>query len=395
MRRRAGYAGWVRLVAPDDAQSADVWLPRRERLWRGLKPQMGTVVKPVVSPKDRALCQRETRRFHRLLSAGWTVATANTTAPPEPEPDTESATPVQKPPEHVDEVAEQTSATSNDTHGGNEATGDIADSPNAADDGNNSNRESTATEPAEQTSAPPQPTQRARGGRARTRKHQISTEPETALVRDNPAGASVYAPAPIQATQATHAAAAESARLLADLVGTHSAHTTVQGTQVDPQGLLLALETGADPVPALEAPRERPRMRVVVTPDCSGSTQDWSGLGQAWALTLAEHQDLDVVYVENFNGQFCDARGGRLDAEPLLAGVDMVVYLGDQDGEDLCREYAATGTHVLLIDSYAASRQAPMLRERSHTKAGGTLTWVNQTSAKTPATWTAALRLAL
>lgn len=45
--------------------------------------------------------------------------------------------PIQKEKEGVDEVAEATSKTSEDVHGGDEATKDIEDSPNAADDGQN------------------------------------------------------------------------------------------------------------------------------------------------------------------------------------------------------------------------------------------------------------------
>lgn len=45
--------------------------------------------------------------------------------------------PEQKESEGVEEVAEATSKTSEDVHGGDEATKDIADSPNAADDGQN------------------------------------------------------------------------------------------------------------------------------------------------------------------------------------------------------------------------------------------------------------------
>lgn len=49
--------------------------------------------------------------------------------------------PIQKESEGIDEVAEATSKTSEDTHGGDEATKDIEDSPNAANDGQNSENE--------------------------------------------------------------------------------------------------------------------------------------------------------------------------------------------------------------------------------------------------------------
>ncbi len=58
-----------------------------------------------------------------------------------PEPDSEQTgeegaeEPIQGEPEDIEEVAEATSKTSEDVHGGDEATKDIEDSPNAADDG--------------------------------------------------------------------------------------------------------------------------------------------------------------------------------------------------------------------------------------------------------------------
>lgn len=59
------------------------------------------------------------------------------------EPTDEEGTddPIQKESEGVEEVAEATSKTSEDVHGGDEATKDIEDSPNAADDGQNPDNE--------------------------------------------------------------------------------------------------------------------------------------------------------------------------------------------------------------------------------------------------------------
>ena len=60
-------------------------------------------------------------------------------AKPEKEDVSEGAEePIQKESEGVEEVAEATSKTSEDVHGGDEATKDIEDSPNAANDGQNS-----------------------------------------------------------------------------------------------------------------------------------------------------------------------------------------------------------------------------------------------------------------
>lgn len=59
------------------------------------------------------------------------------------EKETNEETPVQKEQENIDEVEEATSFTSEEVHGGKEATGDIKDSPNASDDGENDNNQSS------------------------------------------------------------------------------------------------------------------------------------------------------------------------------------------------------------------------------------------------------------
>lgn len=47
---------------------------------------------------------------------------------------------------------------------------------------------------------------------------------------------------------------------------------------------MIALEINEDPTPYLEVSAKQPRMRILITPDCSGSCQDWSGIAQGWSL---------------------------------------------------------------------------------------------------------------
>jgi hypothetical protein len=145
------------------------------------------------------------------------------------------------------------------------------------------------------------------------------------------------------------------------------------------------LEIGDNPLPPLEDPDERPKLKILVTPDCSGSTQGWNGLGQAWALHLSRIPDVDVIYFTNVNGELREIEEDAA-IQKLMESVDVVLYLGDGDGYELCRHYASNGATVLALDSYSASVAKPRLKIE---KAGsGMLYWVDRVSAREPETWT-------
>ena len=74
-----------------------------------------------------------------------TEAETEQEAPAKPKPEPDPVKPVQKDPEGVQEVAEATSQTSEDVHGGDEATKDIEDSPNAADNGENADNQGASS----------------------------------------------------------------------------------------------------------------------------------------------------------------------------------------------------------------------------------------------------------
>ncbi len=139
-RTRVGYTGVVDLVSRD-GEKATLRLPGRR------KSADGTIAGGWTEAD-----KLKERRFYQLLSAGWKVnSTAMVDASDDdatdpgkqqsPEAsaaeDKPSSNPEQNESEGVDEVAEATSLSSEDVHGGNEATKDIADSPNAADNGIN------------------------------------------------------------------------------------------------------------------------------------------------------------------------------------------------------------------------------------------------------------------
>lgn len=339
-----GYSSrHVTLLSPDGGETRTIWVWGRYRRPDGLWNTHDYYRYLRAQPHGHVPFDAE---FYRLLSGGWRVLKPGEAVP--------AAAP------KGTSVVVGTTKTGDDTHGGDHASAEVPDSPNRAQ----------------------------RGKRSRGRK--TGQRPECGVSLHRTGGDGVYTPTPIRRNTALSASAARSGELLAELVG-QSALEVREGVKVHAERLLLALETGDDPLPALEWPRERPRLRILVTPDCSGSTQGWSGLGQAWALQLASIPDLDVVYIENFNGGFVGPLSQS--ARGLVEAVEVLIYLGDGDGYRLCQQYASWGATVVALDSYCANAENPRLSAERHD--GGTLYWVDRVSAKCPATWALAVELCL
>lgn len=436
---RYGYWGSVTLVSPA-GETIKMSVPGREivryRTTNGFLEDKDVLVvgRGLYTTAGREAALRKSRRFQDLLARGWRVAgyvymagqkkSAPVVTPTGRVASKEAiARPEQKESEGVDEVAEATSLTSEDVHGGNEATKDIQDSPNAANDGQNpenhgaevgvDGEEGSGDGQGDQSSSEldsqseggsDRPSRGSRGGRSERRRAEraevrrlAAQAPPPQVSKPTRNGAtSVLCLRPLDVSQGMRRAARKSAQLLAELIG-RSTQKTVQGTQVQALDLLLALETGDNPLPALERPRLRPSLKVLITPDSSGSCQDWSGLGRAWALEVSKLPDVDVIYVENMNGQFMGA-GYRVVADEAVDGmlreVDVVIYLGDGDGYDLCHDYASRGATVVALDSYCASVAKPRLREVNR-RGSGVVYWVDKVSNCDAATWFDGLKLVM
>lgn len=373
-----GYRGNVVLVSPKGNQAIRINVPGRHqggewgydenRNWRFLPSgklelnNVDNVVNDSNRESDKRKRNRQNRRFNRLLSEGWHVAT--------PE-ELESIGKIEK---KNTSLVIGTTQTGNASHGGKHASGEVEDSPNAYKHG-----------------------KRIRGNRGgrkkkygrRGNKKRIRLQVQNA---GQNGGAGVYSPQPLQPNPALFQSAEESAELLSRLIG-RSAKKVKRGVTVDIQRLLVALETGDDPLPALESPDEKSKLRILVTPDCSGSTQSWNGLGQSWSLHLSKLSDTDVIYFENFNGDFWEIQDNE-EVKKLIESVDIVIYLGDGDGTDLCQKYASYGATVLALDSYCASYENPRL-ESAKRIGNGTLYWVVSVSANAPHTWKKGIELCL
>jgi len=324
-----------------------VRLPGRERNRQGRG-----VYSEAYWPKDKAA----ERRFSRLLSAGYKVVKSDDNIPDGKVGEEEK--------KNTDLVI-GTTKSGDASHGGDHASCEVKDSPNHAERGN-------------------------RGGRGKN-PHHYGGKPR--LQKGAPerierrGGSGVYSPTPLKSNQKLLDSAEKSAKLLAELVG-RSQRKIRRGTTIDVENLLIALETGDNPLPFLESPDERPKMKILVTPDCSGSTQGWSGLGQAWALHLSKLEGVDVIYVPNFNGELVGVRSSDVDG--LIGSVDVLIYLGDGDGQDLCRHYASLGAMVMALDCYSANFCKPRLAESEKG-----MYWIDRVSAKVPESWAEAIEICL
>ena len=348
---RRGYSGQVTLRSPS-GESVTIKPPGR------FKNSRGQVVEQSYDPRHVG------RRLRQLFSAGWKVVACNGQPVSKPEVGEEEK-------KNIDLVV-GTTQTGDASHGGNHASKEVRDSPNAAKQGEKSRK--------------------CRGGQKKRRDLSRAFKARRIQVQKAKFTGSVgvYSPQPLEENARLLASAERSAEFLAELVG--RSHLKVRrGVSVNTEKLLIALEIGDNPLPPIEYPAERPKLRILVTPDCSGSCQGWSGLGQAWALHLSRIPDVDVTYVTNSNGEFWGIH--KEDTPRLIEAVDVVLYLGDGDGRVLCERYASLGATVLALDCFAASVARPRLK--SSNLGQGALYWVDRVCAKTPETWSRAIELCL
>lgn len=344
------YGGEVRLRSPDGRQVVKIQVPgRRSIAWEESRGDK----------EGRGQTRRQDKRFRRLLSQGWTVV----------QPEEEGT--VGEEEKKNTSVVVGTTKSGDKTHGGDHASGEVENSPNAL-----------RSPPRGCRGGEKKPYQRQNTPFAQERR--LSQGQKFKFLQKR-GGAGVYAPEPLRVGESMRKSAEQSAELLAALVG-RAGIKVRRGVTVKTEALLVALELGDNPLPALEWPSERPKCRVLITPDCSGSTQGWNGLGQAWALALAKNPEIEVVYTTNINGDFCNT-------DKRLSEVDIVFYLGDGDGLSLCRSYAHQGATVVGLDCYAAHVAKPRLKTERFGR--GQLFWVDRVSNRTPTTWADALRLAM
>lgn len=369
MKNQIGYNGKITLVSPSGSESVELSVPGRNVDYRGNLQLNGRYYGGY---GQTGVSERQDRRLRRLLSQGWKISATKERSVLV---DTDSQ--IREEEKKNTDVVIGTTKTGNLSHGGDHASGEVKDSPNAAKQGKNFRG--------------------CRGGQKHRRKQNRNYGSSKSRARvqvqkcAQVGSGAVYAPQPLKITPAMMASAKKSADLLAKLVG-RSPLKIKSGITVNAEKFLVALEIGDNPLPPLEVQDERPKLKILVTPDCSGSCQGWSGLGQAWSTYLSRMPDVDVIYLTNANGDFWEVRE-ETEWQKLIQKVDVVLYLGDGDGHEMCTKCASLGATVVALDCYAACVAKPRLKK---TKSGkGMVFWVDRVSAKDSETWEKALSLCL
>jgi hypothetical protein len=197
----------------------------------------------------------------------------------------------------------------------------------------------------------------------------------------------------------TSYAAQKAAKLLSEIESTKTNRTkTRSGTEVDKEELVEALSTGTDPRPALNSPRERGRLSVVLSPDNSPSTAAWSRTANDFAQVLSSMPNTDATVIPNSNGEWNIERGDAGNHTAMsqrMQDADVLLYMGDKDGEQSVKQLAADGHTVIALNGNTTSSSSgdtePYVEYVERTPRGGAVYWVSGVPVDNPDKWTAAM----
>lgn len=123
--------------------------------------------------------------------------------------------------------------------------------------------------------------------------------------------------------------------------------------QTDALKVLMALETGNDPMPYFDVPSDVRGLKVLVTADISGSCQSFSDLTQGFAITLSKFPEVEVKFALNSNGYLC---GVTLEESiEAYKEADIVLYFGDEDCYGHGLDVEKAGATFIAFMSYRAN----------------------------------------
>ena len=198
----------------------------------------------------------------------------------------------------------------------------------------------------------------------------------------------------------TSYAAQKAAKMLGELESRKSKRETMtSGTEVDARDLVERLSTGSDPRPALKAPKERGRLSVVLSPDSSPSTAQWSGTATDFAHLLSQVPNTDATVIPNSNGEWFSGDREEGDSHSRMSKrmeeSDVMLYLGDKDGESAVQRLADDGHTVIALNGNTTTTEngdnEPYIEYVNRTPRGGAVYWVSGVPVDDPDKWTTAM----
>lgn len=252
------------------------------------------------------------------------------------------------------EVAPSTGDSDGKLHGGNNASKEVKDSPNAAKGGESvKNLGLTAENVKKLAKASKNSAYHGKHPKGGGGLGQLHLMPEEKLAASDKANIK------------------EAANLLAKIIGRGKPEETNSIGYTD---LVLAMQRGEDLRRYLDVDVEKENsLRILITVDSSGSTCWQSGFTVALAKYLSSMPNLDVEYVKNFNGSinFRD-----MDAAEL-SSFDVMIYIGDDDGKNLILESHSKKVFCLGMSNVKCNVGTPNITERSKNAV-----WVESVSGK-------------
>lgn len=262
----------------------------------------------------------------------------------------------------TDEVALATIKQSHEKHGGDHASKEVKNSPNPVNDGKQIRKRGK------------------RGGASKAAKRTQANR--DAMIASIGNGNSYAPPSRLIDNPGIRHYAKKIASVLSTWAGTNTQEASEE-ERFDVLGFIKATETGEDLRPYIEAEFEEDSVKVLVTPDFSGSCSWCSKITGAFARELSKTTGIDVTYVENCNGYPFSKDGWELDWRDIPASFDCVIYVGDYDAIDQMEYLYSSGKakKIIALSNYGCNHNTPQVdREFSHHN----VIWVTHVNGNDP-----------
>lgn len=252
-------------------------------------------------------------------------------------------------PKGTPEVRPATTRTSNDVHGGDNASGEVPDAQQSSGSpagGDQDKKEKTSGEVPDE-----------KNGERKKRVHRGKKKkktPHRSQIQWG-GGNEIFSPPGFRKpSESEKKAAQEAANIFLKWLGTGEPK---EEEEFDLLGFVKAVQIGEDLRPYIQSDIEREEtVRILITPDQSGSTCSWSDVSTAFAYALQEQGKklgVSVALIPNFNGTPVISDQDVSWSE--IERVDVVLYLGDNDAMESIQKVPANRI-IALSNVYSSVR---------------------------------------